>query len=262
VTSPTRFPTGVATSPPGYLFANMGAQTPGQFYQFFDDFSIYTAGDWTVTSSGAGTSALSDALGGKLVQTTNSADNAIQANQLTKKTFACQSGQDLWFGINFQLSDVAGATGPDFFAGLGDTFASGATGPTAAGIWFNKAQNSTTLNLLVTATGTSTTIPVGTVAAATAYTVGYYLNGSAATPTLYVFSTIPYGAGTLTKPSPYWPGGSLLAASAYSGGTYTLANLPSTSTLMTMGFGIQSGGATAQTNTVDYVFGGQTINRY
>jgi hypothetical protein len=261
---PVRFPSGVATSPPGFLFGNLGIPTPAYYYQYFNDFSTYAAGDWTVTTGGTGTSALTDGLGGKLIQTTNTTAADFQANQLTKKSFSTQSGQDIWFGINFELSagGSTGATGPAFVAGLGDTFAGGATGPTNGGIWFKKAAGSTTLNLLVTASSTTTTIPVGTLAAATPYTVGYYYNGSAATPTLYVFSTIPYADGSVTKPQVYAPGGSQLVATAYSGGTYTLANLPVAATLMTMGFGIQGGTTAAQTSTVDYVFAGQTINRY
>jgi hypothetical protein len=258
---PVRFPSGVATTSPGNLFANLGIPTPAFYYQYFNDFSTYAAGDWTVTTGGTGTSALTDGLGGLLLQTTSAVAADFQANQLTKKSFATQAGQDIWFGINFSLS-AGGATGPAFVAGLGDTFAGGATGPTAGGIWFKKAGGSTTLNLLVTASSTTTTIPVGTVAAATAYTVGYYYNGSAATPTLYVFSTIPYVANSLTKPPTYGPGGSFVVGTAYSGGTYTLANLPVAGTLMTMGFGVATGTTAAQTSTVDYVFAGQTVNRY
>ncbi len=65
MTTPTRYPKGVATSAPGFLFADLGMQTPAQFYNYFNDFSTYAAGDWTVTAA-TGTSALTDAVGGKL----------------------------------------------------------------------------------------------------------------------------------------------------------------------------------------------------
>ncbi len=262
---PVRFPSGVATTSPGNLFANLGIPTPAFYYQYFNDFATYAAGDWTVTTGGTGTSALTDALGGKILLTTSSVAADFQGNQLVKKSFGFEAGADVWFGINFSLSagGSTGATGPAFLAGLGNTFANGATGPTAGGVFFKKAAGSTTLNLLIEGdTGTTTTVPVGTLAAATAYTVGYYYNGSAGTPTLYVYSTIPYVANSLTKPYTYGPGGSFVVATAYSGGTYTLANLPGVSTLLTMGFGIATGTTAAQTNTVDYVFAGQTVNRY
>ncbi len=261
---PVRYPSGVATSPPGFLFGNLGIPTPAYYYQYFNDFSTYAAGDWTVTTGGTGTSALTDALGGKIIQTTSTVAADFQANQLTKKSFAFETGADVGFGINFALSagGSTGATGPAFVAGLGDTFAGGATGPTVGGVWFKKAAGSTTLNLLITASSTTTTIAVGTLAAATAYTVGYYYSGSAPVPTLYVFSTVPYADSSVTKPQVYAPGGNQLIATAYSGGTNTLANLPATSTLMTMGFGIATGTTAAQTNTVDYVFAGQSVNRY
>jgi len=241
------------------MFGDLGMQTPAQFYEYFNDFSTYAAGDWTVTAA-TGTSALADAVGGKLLQTTGAVDNDIQANSLTKKTFGFTSGQDVWFGINFALGMATGATGSDFAAGLANSFAT----PTSFtdGVWFSKPQNSTTLSLKVAASSTASTFTVGTVASATAYTVGFFYNGSAQVPVMYVFSTIPFAAGTLTKPSPYFPGGNYVALTAGAGLTNLLTNLPATSTVLTLGFGLQAGGAQAQTNTVDYVFGGQTINRY
>lgn len=259
--TPTRYPAGVSNEPPGWLFGDLSMLDGPNIYKYFNDFSTYDATDWTVTSSGGGatgTTSLTAGNGGLLLLQSGITENDIQANQLATTSFHFVSGQDVWFGINFEVSD---ATQTDIIFGLADTFAD--MTPTD-GVYFTKVDGSTSLLYNVTAAGTSTTGTVGTLVAATRYAVGFYYKGSAAVPTLTIYSTIPYAAGTVTRPSPYYPGGSNAVAqgSSYAGATFALTNLPSGATGTTMGFGIHAGSAGAKNLIVDYVLAASTVSRY
>src|SRR6266576_815825 len=129
---PLRYPSGGSTSPDHYALGNYTFRTPMRLNEYFSDFNTYAAGDWTVTAVGGGSSALSDANGGKLVVTSGASLNDIQGNQLTKKTFAFTTGSQVWFSINVALTN---ATNGAFMAGLGNTFA--ALTPTD-GVYFSK----------------------------------------------------------------------------------------------------------------------------
>lgn len=259
--TPTRYPSGVASTPPGWLLGDLSTLGGPNIYSYFNDFNTYDAADWTVTSSGGGatgTSSLTGGNGGLLLVQSGITENDIQANQLAATSFHFVSGQDVWFAINFEVSD---ATQSDVIFGLADTFAD--MTPTD-GVYFSKVDGSTSMLYNVTAAGTSTTGTVGTLVAATRYAMGFYYKGSAAVPTLTFYSTIPYAASTVTRPSPYWAGGNLAIAqgSSVAGATFALTNLPSSATGTTMGFGIHAGSAGAKNLIVDYVLAASTVNRY
>jgi hypothetical protein len=223
--------------------------------EYFNDFNTYAAGDWTVTSSSSGTSALTDFNGGALVVTTATSAADIQGNQLAKKSFAFTTGSQVWFSINFKLTT---ALTPAFMAGLANSFATLA--PTD-GVYFSKAASSTTMNLLITSGSTSTTIPVGTMADATFYTFSFYLTG-APTNTLRIYSTIPYAGSPTAFGQPYFNGGNQEVASASNDGINTnpLTNLPPTTTLLTAGFAVKSSGGTlAGIATIDYMLASEEI---
>ncbi len=260
--SPTRLPAGLATSPPPYFYNSFPRNTPPEMFVFFDDFYRYAAGDWTVTSAGGGSSALTDYVGGALLLTTGGTETNTQGNMLTTKCMAFESNCRVWFSVNAALSD---ATQTTFLAGIADTFADATT---TDGVYFSKVDGSTTMNLLITNTGTSTTIPVGTMADATEYAFSFFYD-AAPSPTLYIYSTIPYTDGSLTGPTafgqPYFQGGAACVASANanggtsSTGAYVLTNLPAAATKLRPGVLLITGETGANTATLDYLFAAQDI---
>jgi hypothetical protein len=264
---PARVPEGVTDSPRGYLFGHFPFPAPMRLNQYFNDFNTYAAGDWTVTSTSTGTSALTDGNGGLIVLTTAASLNDAQSMNLKNKAWYFTTGAQWWYAVNVKLSD---ATNSLFIAGFADAFTTvGPTGPTN-GVYFSKADGTTTLSAIIRGNSTSTTMTVGTMANNTTYTLGFYYNGKP-TPTLYFYSTIPYTTGSATGPTafgqPYFPGGNAIAvaASSETGATNTLANLPVGATGMYLGFGVKSGatgGTAARTATIDYVLGAEEIARY
>lgn len=252
---PVRFPSGMSTSAKDYVFGNYPTRTPMRLNEYFNDFNTYGAGDWTVTAVGGGTSALATTScnGGKLLLSTGGANNDIQGNELTTKGFAFTTGSQVWYSINVSLSEVTTAA---FMAGLSNTFA--ALGPTD-GVYFSKPTAAATLNAIIRASSTSTTIALGTMVADTAYTLSFYYDGKP-TPTLYFYTTI--GMSTPTAFSvPYFSGGNQVIASASSetGATNALTNIPVAATLLTAGFALKATTAAVKTGTVDYMLASEEI---
>ena len=258
----SRFPNGISTVIPYSLFGQLPIPSPFTIYEYHNDFSTYAAGDWTVTSTNSGTSALADGEGGLLLLTTGATGTNYQANQLTNLSYYFTTGYRHWFEISFKLSDVAHTL---FTAGWVDTLAGATKNVPGSGVYFTKTDASTTLSLVLNNAGTSTTYTVSTIAAATFYTVGWFYN-AAASPTMYVYSS----AG-LTLPN-LWesqtqsvPGGVrvlAIGANSGSGNTTLLANLPAATVGHTMGFGLTTGTGAAHTLTVDHVFAGSGVNRF
>lgn len=257
----SRFPNGVATSPPQSLMGQYPKPSGISTYEYFNDFSTYAAGDWTVTSTDSGTSALTDGEGGLLLLTTGATGTDYQANQLTKLSYYFTTGYRHWFAINFKLSDVAHTL---FTAGWVDTLAGGTKNVPGSGVYFTKTDASTTLSLVLNNAGTTTSYTVGTIAAATAYTVGWYYN-AAASPTLYVYSSIGLTLPYLWENQSQYQGGVrvlAIGANSGSGNTTLLANLPVATVGHTMGFGLTTGTGAAHTLTVDHVFAASGVNRF
>ena len=248
---PVRYPSGVSTSPRLWTFGDYPFRTPMRLNEYFTDFNTYNSGDWTVTAGSTGTAALADGNGGLLVLTTAATNADIEALQLVKKSFAFTGASQLWFSINVSLSD---ATASAFMAGLGNDLSGLA--PTD-GVYFSKAAASTTLNLLITASSVSTTIPVGTMANATAYTLSFRYTGTSS-PAIQVFSTIGLTAPQAYSSS-YFSGGNQMVASAASGNTYDLTNLPASTTLLTAGVSLKAGAAAVKTATIDYFLASEEI---
>jgi hypothetical protein len=166
------------------------------------------------------------------------------------------SGYRHWFWINFNLSDTAHTL---LLAGLVDTLAGPMT--PSKGVYFSKTDSSTTLNLILKGTGT-TTISVGTIAAATAYTVGWYYDGKSS-PTLWIYSTIGQTLPLLWEHSVQYQGGLVVAAAgAQAASGVDLTNLPASTQALTLGFGLTTGASAAHTNTVDYVGAASQVNRF
>lgn len=173
VTTPTNYPGGVSNV---YTYQTLGSfldTDPSAAHMYFNDFDIYTAGDWTVTETQAGaTQAITNADGGILALVNSAADDDLNAIQLSKETFKFEAGKELWFKARFKVSD---ATQSDLVIGLQITD----TTPLAVtdGTFFLKSDGSTTLSLLVEKDSTATTTTAATLADDTYVVVGYYYNG-------------------------------------------------------------------------------------
>lgn len=245
---PSRFYGGVTNSGPFpfSLLGNFPNPLPMVSPTDFDDFmGTYTAAQWTIQQTGAGTTADTAGNGGLVIQTTTGANNDQQANIRPTAKFAFIAGNQFWFVANLQISQ---ATTSQFTVGVMDTLVGLA--PTD-GVYFDKPLAGTVLNLVIRGAGTSTTIPIySTITAATSYSMGFYYDGRA-TPSLYGFCSANITTPVAFGPRVPFPGGSNIAV-ATSGGTYTLANLPTVN--LKPGFGVKTGSAAAITMTTDYIF--------
>jgi len=218
----TRFPNGVTNVGEDSPFADLAMPAPTKFHSYMEDFDYYTAGNWTVTETQAGaTQALTDGDGGLLLLTNTAADNDLVSLQKVGESFRFASGKELFFEARFKVSD---ATQSDLVVGLQITD----TTPldVSDGVFFIKADASTTVSLVVEKNNTATTTSVGTMADDTFISLGFYYDGA---------SAIQYSVN-----------GSVL-------GTSVTTNLPDDEDL-TVTFAIQNGEAVAKTMTVDYIF--------
>ena len=201
---------------------------PTSCHTWFDDFDDYVAAEWTITETGTGTRAVGNLDGGILVITNGASDddaNFLQrsgsTNAATVETWKFVAGKELWLKARFKISD---ATESDFVLGLQITN----TTPLAVtdGVYFLKADGSTTLNLLVTKNSTSTTTAAATLVDDTYVTVGFVYNGS---DKIDVFVNDVRIATSVTT------------------------NLVDDEEL-TLSFGIQNGEAAAKVLSLDYLF--------
>ena len=189
-------------------------------HQYLNDFDTYVAGDWTITSTGAATQALTDIDGGCLLITNAAADNDACFFNKKGESFTFVAGKKLVFKSRFKVSD---ATQSDVVMGLQITD----TTPLAVsdGVYFLKPDDAATVNFIVGASSTLTTASaISTLVTNTFTEWSFYYNGIDAVE--------------------YWVDG------LYIGRSVT-TNLPSTE--LTVSFGIQNGAAAAKTMTVDYV---------
>lgn len=221
MSTPTRFPQGVTNAPPGSAMGRFIDTDPTLTHMWFDDFDKYTAADWTVTATGAGTSAISNADGGVLVLTNAAADNDARFLQWTRETFRFAAGKKLWFKARIQISD---ATQSDFVLGLQITD----TTPLAVsdGVYFRKDDDDANLDFVVIKDSTATTATAAsTITAATWTTLAFYYDGRK--------SITAYKDDTLIA-------------------TSVLTNLPDDEELA-ISFGVQNGEAVAKNMSLDYV---------
>lgn len=130
------------------------------YVEYFNDFvrpTDYDTNDWTITTTEAGASSASEAIGnlagGVLVITNDSNDDDADFLQSTKEVFKYDATKALEFNIRFKLSDVADS---DFVAGLQITD----TSPLAVsdGIFFRKSDGDTYPDLVVCKNGTESVL--------------------------------------------------------------------------------------------------------
>lgn len=226
--APTRFPVGVTNSASGTNTGMYGLPDPSSWHQYFDDFDTYTAGQWTITAVGAGTTALTDIDGGAILLTNAAADDDSRFHQKVGESFLMTAGKPAIFKARFKVSD---ATQSDLVIGLQvtDTTPLDATD----GIYFIKADGSTSLSAVCrkNATTGSTSLTAATLANDTFVTVGWYYDGKASVAVFVDDAQV----GTLDGSSTYLP-----------------------DTELTVSFGIQNGEAVAKTMTVDFILASES----
>lgn len=218
--STTRFPNGITNTKTG-VSRNLTIIDETLVHKYLNDFDNYVAANWTVTETGTGTRALTDADGGVLLITNDS--NNDDANFFNKvgESFLFESGKKLWFKTRFKVSD---ATESDVVVGLQITDIT----PLAVsdGVYFIKADGSTSVSFVVTKNTTPTTnANAATLVDDTYIELGFYYNGKDAIE--------------------YFADGSKV-------GTSAVTNLPDDE-IMTISFGIQNGEAVAKTMSMDYI---------
>jgi hypothetical protein len=219
----TRFPNGVTNVGEDSPFADLTMPAPTKFHTYYEDFDYYVAANWTVTETQAGaTQALTDGDGGLLLITNTAADDDLVSLQKVGESYRFASGKELFFEARLKVSD---ATQSDVVIGLQITD----TTPldVSDGVFFIKADGSTSVSLLVEKNGTATTTSsVATMANDTFISLGFYYDGA---------SSIQYSVNGVVK------------------GTSVTTNLPDDED-MTVTIALQNGEAVAKTMTVDYVF--------
>ena len=196
------------------------------FYQYSNDFMTYNSGDWTITTTEAGSGNASEALtsqaGGALLITNDDADNDLDFLQLKGESFKLSSSKRAYFEARFKVSD---ATQSDFVMGLQITD----TTPLATtdGVFFIKDDGDTNLDFIVEKDSTSTdTTAIHTMVDDTFVVVGFFIDPNTSQVSYFIGSAEPVGVVN--------------------------TNLPDDEEL-TVSFGIQNGEAAAKTMTIDYV---------
>jgi hypothetical protein len=195
-------------------------------YGYFNDFMTYNSGDWTITTTEAGTGSATEAItsgaGGQLLLTNAAGDNDLDFLQLKGESFLITGSKRAYFSARFKVSD---ATQSDFVMGLQITD----TTPLAVsdGIFFIKDDGDTNLDFIVEKDGTSTdTTAIHTMADDTFVTVAFFIDPITSLVQYSVNNAEPVGVVN--------------------------TNLP-TDEELTVSFGIQNGEAAAKTMTIDYV---------
>lgn len=234
----TRFTNGITNAVKNSTLQNALTPDPTRVFTYFNDFSTYASGDWTITAveAGAGSAAyalVADEPFGALGITNDAADDDSAQFQLTTENFTLSTGKKAWFKARFKVSD---ATQSDFLIGLAvldTTLMGSADGDgNTDGIFFSKDDGDTQLDFQVqknTTTGQLRATNIATVS--TSYiTVGFEWDG--ARYINYYVNDVYVGQLDLTgTPSTYLP-----------------------DTPITVSFGIVNGEAVAKVMTVDYVY--------
>ena len=196
------------------------------FYGYFNDFMTYNSGDWTITTTEAGTGSATEAVtssaGGALLLTNAAGDNDLDFLQLKGEAFRLSASKKAYFSARFKVSD---ATQSDFVMGLHITDTSPLD--VTDGIFFISADGAATLDFQVEKDNTATTTSsVATMANDTFITTSWFIDPDR--DALYY----SINNGTPLKS--------------------VATNLPNDEDL-TISFGIQNGEAVAKTMTIDYI---------
>ena len=227
----TQFRNGVSNQAAGNPLFEYPYLDPFKYYSYVNDFFMYVAADWTITTteagSGAATEALTSVAGGALLITNDDADNDADFFNLKGESFKYVSTKNMFFKARFKVSD---ATQSDIVMGLQITD----TTPLAVsdGIYFMKDDGDASLDFHVEKDSSATSnSAITTLSDDTFVTAAWHYNpnGNA-------------GSGSF----------SLYVDDSKVAEQTTLTNAPDDEEL-TVSFGIQNGAAAAKTMTIDYI---------
>ena len=176
--APSRFTSGVTNSAKDADTGMMGQLDPTSYHTFFNDFNVYTAGDWTetATSVGTGTSAaaIADADGGIMRITTAANENDGLFIESQGESFLIEEGKKTWIKARFSVGDAAES---DLIIGLHSTD----TTPLDATMRFAYISEDGSAALFFNVDDNTTDADSGTVATLvddTFVTVGAYYDGA------------------------------------------------------------------------------------
>ena len=229
----TNFPNGITTADRGTELERLILPDPTQAHVYFNDFTTYVAGDWTITTTEGGTGNASEALtnvaGGALLITNDDADNDSDEFQLAVESFKFASGKKSWFKTRFKVSD---ATQSDWIIGLciTDTTLIDAV---SDGVYFKKDDGDASIDFALELNGSATEASgIATQSDDTFVTLGWYFDGDTTNGIKY------YVDGT------------------HKGTQTTMTNL-CTDEELAVSFALQNGAAAAKTMTLDYIYAAQ-----
>ena len=229
----TNFPNGISTADRGTELERLILPDPTQAHVYFNDFTTYVAGDWTITTTEGGTGNASEALtnvaGGALLITNDDADNDSDEFQLAVESFKFASGKKSWFKTRFKVSD---ATQSDWIIGLciTDTTLIDAV---SDGVYFKKDDGDASIDFALELNGSATEASgIATQSDDTFVTLGWYFDGDTTNGIKY------YVDGT------------------HKGTQTTMTNL-CTDEELAVSFALQNDAAAAKTMTLDYIFAAQ-----
>lgn len=192
----TRLPNGISTATLGSALQDLIIPSPASVQSFFNDFMVYAAGEWTVTETNASaTQALTAGAGGLLLVTNTATFADIAQLQGVAASFALDSTKPFWIQTRFKTSN-AGTNG--VFIGLQETNtdASGAAG----GVYFAKANNSSSLTAIMANNSTATTSSsIGTLSGNTFVTLGLAYEPRSQITSLYVDNAIAGQISVITN---------------------------------------------------------------
>jgi len=246
--TPGRNQSGYTTDWPWGPLADSGIGNPAFYHQYFDDFdsNLAVTGYYTITASGGSVAHVAGD-GGLALFTTGAVANNFAEIQVPTADFTLPqgtlAGKKLFFLTRMQLSDV---TNSIVIAGLCNVTATPFTA-VADGVYFQKANTGTVLNLVSVISSTATTTPIPTsaytLANATNIDLGFYIDWYGNINAFVSANMVGYQPESGTGAGPY-PRGVCLRVSGLSLST---ANLTPT-------LAISNGGVTAaKTMTADFI---------
>jgi len=173
--APVRYPNGVTTVDANDVLSQLPVPDCTRLIEYYNDFHVYTAGEWTVTETQAGaTQAVTAGNGGILLLTNSAADNDVNQLQCTQETFKSVAGKKLWMKARWKVSN---ATETDVYIGLVITDTD-IVGGVSDGIYFKKADDATALIHVLEKDSTETaTGTIATIVADTYVETAFYYNG-------------------------------------------------------------------------------------
>jgi len=167
----TNFPNGFTNAPLNSVLQNYLDGDPTVLHQYWNDFDIFTAGDWTGTATGVVTNSVIAGDGGTLSLANSAANNDLDSLQLKAATFNITAGKDAWIKTKFNVSSALNSA---ITIGLIQV----TTTPLVVtdGFYLSKPAASTTLTAKVAKASAISSVNAGALADNTDVVVGMHYN--------------------------------------------------------------------------------------